>query len=62
MTNEAYFRNIPVKKLAELLGTDAYFCEHECPYKGDSECKYKVRTCIDARIEWLKQERELTHD
>ena len=62
MTNADKIRSMTDEQLAEWM--DAHddwwcFCNGECPYRdgynGCTECKH---SCIDGRLEWLKQEHD----
>lgn len=52
---KALMINIPVEKLADLLGYDSEFCNKQCPYRHEDSC---IGKCKQGRLEWLNQEVE----
>jgi hypothetical protein len=50
---KALMINIPVEKLADLLGYDSEFCNSQCPYRHEDSC---IGKCKQGRLEWLNQE------
>lgn len=55
MTNEEYFRTMPIDMLASFIVANKEFCGTVCPYKHETDCR---RNCHDACVKWLKQERD----